>query len=75
MRPAVSVPEGPLPLGADPDPAGPVTLFRVVLLHPALYYGCVYLFRSPTQEALDSLVWAGALAAGGMAAEIAFRSS
>ena len=47
----------------------------LVLLLPALYYGCVYLFRSPTQEALDSLVWAGALAVGGMAAEIAFRSS
>ena len=47
----------------------------LVLLLPAFYYGCVYLFRSPTQEALDSLVWAGALAVGGMAAEIAFRSS
>lgn len=48
-------------------------IVTLVLALPALYYGCVYLLQSPTQGVLDSLLWAGAMAAGGIAAEIAFR--
>ena len=45
----------------------------LVLLLPAIFYGCIYLLQSPTQGVLDSLLWAGPMAAGGVIAEIAFR--
>ena len=49
-------------------------IVTVVLLLPVLYYGCVYLLQSTTQDVRQSLLWMGAMAAGGLAAEFAFRS-
>ena len=48
-------------------------IVTLVLLLPAISYGCIYLLQSPTQGVLDSLLWAGPMAAGGVIAEIAFR--
>ena len=48
-------------------------IVTLVLLLPAIFYGCIYLLQSPTQGVLDSLLWAGPMAAGGVIAEIAFR--
>ena len=50
-------------------------IVTLVLLLPALYYGYVYLFVSPTREALETLLWMGALAVGGLASEFAFRGN
>ena len=47
----------------------------MVLLLPAIFYGCVYLLRTPNQDVLENLLWAGAMAVGGIAGEFAFRSA
>ena len=47
----------------------------LVLLLPAIFYGCVYLLRTPNQDVLENLLWAGAMAVGGIAGEFAFRSA
>ena len=50
-------------------------IVTLVLLLPAIFYGCVYLLRTPNQDVLENLLWAGAMAVGGIAGEFAFRSA